>query len=108
METGAQLEALSDTNYGSNYDEIFNNHSPELDGQTPAIDELDIHSNSGSSSETDYGDGNDEFFHDDGLVNGIGRHGQGNGNSLTYQSNDTSSMADFDMLRSSPPLSPSD
>ena len=93
METGAQREALSDTDYGSDYDEIFEDHSPELDGQTPAIDELDI----GSSSETDYGDGNDEFFQDDGHVNGIG-----------HQSNDTSSMADFDMLRSSPPSSPSD
>ncbi len=62
METGAQRKALSNTNYGSNYDEIFENHSPELDGQMPAIDKLDIHSNSESSSETDYGDENDKFF----------------------------------------------
>ncbi len=108
METGAQHEALSDTDYGSNYDEIFEDHSPELDRQTPAIGELDIYSSSGSSSKTNYEDGNDEFFQDDGPVNGIGHHGQGNGNSLTHQSNDTSSVADFDMLRSSPPSSPSD
>ncbi len=98
---------MSDNNYGSNYNEIFENHSSELDGQTPAINELDIHSNSGSSSKIDYGDGNDEFFQDDGLVNGIDCRGQGNGNSLTHQSNDISSIADFDMLRSSPPSSPS-
>ncbi len=83
-ETGAQHKTLSDTDYSSNYDEIFENHNPELDGQTPAIDELDIHSSSGSSSETNYGDRNDEFFQDDGLVNGISCCGQGNGNSLTH------------------------
>ena len=61
MQTEAQRKAFNDTNYCSNYDEIFEDHSPELDGQTSAIDELDIHSSSGSSSETDYGDDN-EFF----------------------------------------------
>lgn len=57
-------------------------------------------------SETDYGDGNDELFQDNALVNGLGGRGLGNRNSLSHQSNETSSMADFDMLRSSPPLSP--
>ena len=49
METGAQPEALSDIDYGSDYDEIFENDVPELDRQTPAIDELDNHSSSKSS-----------------------------------------------------------
>ncbi len=108
METRVQRKALSDTDYSSNYNEIFNNHSPELDGQMLAIDELDIHSNSGSSSKTDYRDGNNKFFQDDSFVNGIGRRGQDNGNSLTNQWNDTSSMANFDMLQSSLLSSPSD
>ncbi len=41
MVTNPEREALSDTNYGSNYDEIFENDGPELDGQTPPINELD-------------------------------------------------------------------
>ncbi len=97
METGAEHEALSDTDYGSDYDEIFENDGPELDGQTPPIDELDTQLDSESSSETDYGDGINELFQDDGLLNGTSSH----------QSNNTSSMVDFDMLRSSPPSSPS-
>ncbi len=105
IETKTQRKALTDTDYDSNYDEIFENYSPKLDRQTPAIDELDIHSNSGSSSEIDYRDGNNEFFQDNDPVNSIGRHGQDNGNSLTHQSNNTSSMANFDILRSSPSLS---
>lgn len=62
METGAQCETLSNTNYGSNYDEIFENHNPELDEQTPAIDELDIHLNNELSSKSDNGNRNNEFF----------------------------------------------
>lgn len=38
---GIEYEACSDTDYGSNYDEIFENNSPELDGQTPPINKLD-------------------------------------------------------------------
>ena len=106
METGAQHKALSDIDYSSNYDEIFENNGPELDGQTPNIDELDIHSSSESFSETDYGNGNNKFFQDNALVNGIGCRGPVNRNSSAYQSDKSSSMADFDMLRSSPPLSP--
>ncbi len=97
METGADCEALSDTDYSSDYDEIFENDGPELDGQTPPINELDTQLDSESSSETDYGDGIDKLFQDDGLLNSTSSH----------QSNDTSSMVDFDMLRSSPPSSPS-
>ncbi len=75
METRAWYEALSDANYGSNYDKIFEDYSPKLDGQTPAIDELNIYSRSGSSNETDYGDGNNEFIQDDGFMNDISRRG---------------------------------
>ena len=41
MGTGTEHEACSDTDYGSDYNKIFENNSPELDGQTPLIDELD-------------------------------------------------------------------
>lgn len=44
---------MNDTNYDSNYNEIFKNNSLELDGQTPPIDELDTQLDSRSSSETD-------------------------------------------------------
>ncbi len=79
MKTSAEREALSDTDYDSNYDEIFENDDLKLDGQTPPINELDTQLNSKSSSETDYGDGIDELFQDDGLHNGTSSH----------QSNDT-------------------
>ena len=97
---------MSNTDYSSNYDEIFENNGPELDGQTLDIDELDIHSSSESSSKTDYGDGNDKFFQDNALVNGIGRRGPVNGNSSVYQSDEISSMADFNMLQLSLSSSP--
>ena len=96
MGTGIEHEACSDTDYGSDYDEIFENDSPELDGQIPLIDELNTQLDSESSSEMDYGDGIDELFQDDGLFNSTSSH----------QSNDTSSMVDFDMLQSSPASSP--
>ncbi len=76
----------------------FENHSLEQDRQTLAINEFDIHSSSRLSSEKNYKDSNDKFFQDNGLVNSIGCCGQDNGNFLTYQLNDTSSMANFDML----------
>ncbi len=41
METGAERKALSDTDYGSDYDEIFENNGPKLDGQILPIDKLD-------------------------------------------------------------------
>ena len=53
IETGAKHEVMNDTNYDSNYNEIFKNNSLELDGQTPPIDELDTQLDSRSSSETD-------------------------------------------------------
>ena len=64
---------MSKTNYDSNYNEIFEDYSPELDGQMPAINELDIHSSNGLFSMTDYENGNNKFFQDDGLVNSISR-----------------------------------
>lgn len=107
MEPRTQYEALSDTDYGSDYDEIFETNGPEPDGQTAndgAIGKLDIHSVSESSGETDYGD--DEIFQDDVFVNGIDRRGPGSGSSLSHRLDETQSMVDFDMLRSSPPSSP--
>lgn len=84
METGAQHKALSNTDYGSNYNEIFKNNGSELDGQTPDIDKLDIPSSSESSSETNYGDKNNKFFQDNALVNSTGCHDPVNQNSLAY------------------------
>lgn len=75
---------MSNTNYGSNYNEIFEDSSPELDGQTLAINELDIYLSNELSSETDYKDGNDEVFQEDSPVNSISRHNQGNRNFLIY------------------------
>lgn len=41
IETDTKYKACSDTNYGSHYNEIFENNSPELDEQTPPINKLD-------------------------------------------------------------------
>lgn len=114
MEIGKECEVLSDTNYGSDYNELFEKNGPEFNGQTPAlkrhtpaIEVVEIHSSSESSSETDYGSEVDEFFQDDTLLNSIGRRSHGGRNSSSYQSNNTLRLVDFDILRSSPPSSPS-
>lgn len=107
METGIQHKALSDTDYGSNYNEIFENNGPELDRQMPDINKLDIHFSSKSSSETNYGEENNKFFQDNALINGISRCSPVNKNFLTYQLDETWSIADFNMLQSSPLLLPS-
>ena len=114
MEIRKKCEVLSDTDYESDYDEVFEKNGLEFNGQTPAlkrhipaIEIVEIHSSSKSSSETDYGSEVDKLFQDDTLLNSIGRRSHGGRNSLSHQSNDTSSMVDFDMLRSSPPSSPS-
>ena len=105
MEIGKEYEVLSDTNYGSDYDEVFEKNGPEFNGQTPAlkghipaIEVVEIHSSSESSSETDHGSKVDELFQDDTFFNSIGRRSHGGRNFLSHQSNDTSSMVDFDML----------
>lgn len=89
MKIKVQCKALSNINYGSNYNEIFENYCLELDGQMlaivdrqmPAINKLNIHANNKSSSEIDYGDKNDEFFQDNSSVNSISCRDRGNGNS---------------------------
>ncbi len=92
-----EREALSNIDYGSNYNEIFENNSLELDVQIPPIDKLNTQLDSKSLSEIDYGDGINELYQDDGLLNSNSSH----------QSNDISSMVDLDMLKSSPTLFPS-
>ncbi|WP_375449160.1 hypothetical protein [uncultured Nostoc sp.] len=62
MGTDTEHEANSDTDYGSDYNETFENNSSKLDGQTAPINELDTQLDSESSSKTDYGDGIDELF----------------------------------------------
>lgn len=69
---------------------------------------MNIHSSSESSGETDYKDGNDEFFQDNVLINSIGHHGKNIRNFSTHQSNDTLSIANFEMLQSSFLSLPSD
>lgn len=73
-----------------------------------AINGLDIHFNSESFSEIVYEDNNNKLFQDDGLVNSIGRRSKGNENLLSHQSNNTLSMAAFNILQSSFFSSPND
>ncbi len=91
IETGAESKTLSDTHYGSNYNEIFKNDGPELDRQTLPINKLDNLLNSKSLNETDYKNGINDLFKDDRLFN----------DTSSQQSNHISSMVDFDILRSS-------
>lgn len=67
---------------------------------------MEIYSSGESSSETDYESRIDKLFQDNTLLNSIGRHSHGGSNSLSHQSNDISSMVNFDMLQSSLSLSP--
>lgn len=98
METGAERKALNNINYSSNYDEIFEIDSSKLNDQTSLIDnKLDMYLDSNLSSETDYRDGIDKFFQDDGIVYGIS----------SPQLNDMLSMVNFDILKSSLTLLPS-
>lgn len=71
IKTGVQYETWSNINYGSNYNEIFQYYSPELDGQMPVMNELYIHWSSRLFSKTNYGDRNNKFLQDDGFVNRI-------------------------------------
>ena len=114
MEIGKECEVLNDTNYGSDYNEVFEKIGSKFNGQTsalkghiPAIELVEIHSSSESSSETDYESEVDKLLEDDTLLNSIGRRSHDSRNSSSHQLNDTSSMVDFDMLRSSSPSSPS-
>ena len=88
IRTGTEHKTCSDTNYGSNYNEIFENNSLELDGQKPPINKLDTQLDSKSSSETDYGNGIDKLFQNDSLFN----------STSSYRSNNPLSLVDFDIL----------
>ncbi len=74
MEIRIQREVLNDINYDSNYDEIFEDYSLELDGQTTAINKFDIHLSGELFSTIDYRDGNDKLFENNDLINSIGRY----------------------------------
>lgn len=50
----------------------------------PAIDKLNMYSSSGSSSKIVYEDDNNKFFQNDGFVNSINCHDQGNGKFLIH------------------------
>lgn len=97
MEIKTQFEVLSNTNNNSNYDRIFENNRLKLDRSIFAIDKLDIHSN--KDNKTNYKSKNNRFFEDYALVNDIGYHGLGNRIFLFYQSNQTLSIIDFDILQ---------
>ena len=71
METRTHCDVLSDTNYGSNYNEIFENNDPELNRQTPDIDKLDIYSNNKTYSKTNYENKTNKLFNNM-FVNSIG------------------------------------
>lgn len=89
INTGVERKALSNTDYGSNDDRIFENGDLKLDGQIPPIDKLDIQFDSNVSSERDYRDGIDKFFQDDGFLN----------SRFSHQSNNNLRLFNFDMLR---------
>ena len=92
METSVKRKTLSDTHYSSNYDEIYEIDSLEVNEQILIIDnELDIHLDSNSSNEMDYRGEIYQFFQDNGLVY----------STSSYLSNNISSMVDFDILQSS-------
>ena len=93
-----KYRALTDTNYGSNYNKIFENNGLELDKQISAINKLDIYSSNKLSSKIDYKNGNNKFFQDSSFINNISRCSQDNRNFLCYQSNNIGSMADYDIL----------
>lgn len=64
-----ECEVLNDTNYENDYDEVFENNCLEFNGQTPAskghtltIKIVEIHSNSESSNEMDYGNKINKLF----------------------------------------------
>lgn len=54
IEIGAKCGALSDNDYGSNYDEILKKNGPKLDGQIPLINKFHIYLDSKLLSEIDY------------------------------------------------------
>lgn len=87
--------------YGSNYNKIFEDYSLEIDKQISIINKFDIYSSSESSSKIDHGDENNKLFQDNSFVNSIGHNGQGNENFLSYQLNNISSLANFDIFWSS-------
>lgn len=74
IEISAECETLSDTNYGSNYNEIFQNNGLELNKQILPINELDTQLDSELSSKTDYEDRIDKLFQDDDLFNDTPSH----------------------------------
>lgn len=94
---------MSNTNYGSNYNKIFQNNGLKLDKLIPAINKLDIYSN--NDSQTDFKDVNNMFFQNDTVFNDIGHYGFGNASFFSHQSNKTSNIADFNILQSSSFLS---
>lgn len=65
-----------------------------------AIDKLNIHSS--GKNKTEYRNVNNKFFQDNAFFNGISCYGVSNKNLLFYQLNETSNMADFYKLQSSP------
>lgn len=84
-------------NYDSDYNDIFQNNNLELNGQIPSINKLDTQLDSKSSSETDYKYKINKLFHDDNLFN----------DNFSHQSNNISSMVNFNILQSSSTLSSS-
>lgn len=62
MNTETQYKALTKTNYGTNYNKIFENNDPKVNWQMPVIDKLNSHSSSKLSSKIDYIKKNNKFF----------------------------------------------
>ncbi len=88
IETNTKYKALSNINYDSDYNDIFENNNLELNGQIPPINKLDTQLDSKSSSEIDYKYKINKLFHDNNLFN----------DNFSYQSNNISSMVNFNIL----------
>lgn len=84
MEIKVEYKGLNNTNYGSNYEEIFKDSGQELNKHILAIQRLDIYRSSKSFNEMDYKNGNKNFFQSDIIFNTIGRHSHNNTKSSFY------------------------
>lgn len=86
-----KLKSYNDIDYDNDYNKIFENNGWELDGYILLIDKVDSPLNSKSLSEKNYKFEIDELFQDDDLFN----------STFSHQSDDISSIVDFNILWSS-------
>lgn len=71
MVTNAKHKALSNIDYGFNYNEIFENNNPELDRQISLINKFNIQLNSKLSNKIDYKNKINKLFQHNDFFNQI-------------------------------------